>query len=103
MEKVSAMRLLVKANMDTERGNEAIRSGKMPELVKNALERIKPEAAYFGPLDGHRTMLLVVEMADSSQIPPALDPLFTDLHAYVEVTPVMNLDDLQKGLSQLGG
>ncbi|MEU3843204.1 hypothetical protein AB0E88_24585 [Streptomyces sp. NPDC028635] len=95
------MRLLVKATMDTERGNEAIRSGKMPDLVKTALDRIKPEAVYFGPLDGHRSMLMVVDMADSSKIPPALDPLFSDLNAYVEVTPVMNLDELQQGLSQL--
>lgn len=95
------MRLLVKANVDTERGNEAIRSGKMQEAVKDVIDRIKPEAAYFGPLDGHRTMLFVIELEDSSQIPPTLDPLFTELNAFVEVTPVMNLDDLQKGLTQL--
>ncbi|MFI9151065.1 hypothetical protein [Streptomyces sp. NPDC053367] len=95
------MRLLVKANVDTERGNEAIRSGKMPEMIKSTLERVKPEAVYFGPMDGHRTMLMVVDLADSSQIPPTLDAFFTDLNAYVEVTPVMNLEELQKGLSQM--
>jgi hypothetical protein len=97
------MRLLVKANMDTERGNEAIRSGQMPEMIKSTLERIKPEAVYFGPIDGHRTVLMVVDLPDSSQIPPTLDQLFTDLNAFIEVTPVMNLEELQKGLSQLGG
>ncbi|GAA3225081.1 hypothetical protein MTQ10_24670 [Streptomyces sp. XM83C] len=94
------MRLLVKANVDTERSNEAIRSGRMPEMIKETLERIKPEAAYFGPIDGHRTIVLVVDLADSSQIPPTLDALFTDLNAYVEVTPVMNLEEIQKGLAQ---
>ncbi|MFJ8081886.1 hypothetical protein ACIQ6Y_14870 [Streptomyces sp. NPDC096205] len=97
------MRLLVKANVDTERSNETIRNGKMPELIKSTLERIKPEAVYFGPLDGHRTILMVVDLPDSSQIPPTLDQLFTDLNAYIEVTPVMNLEELQKGLSQLAG
>ncbi|MFJ5774964.1 hypothetical protein [Streptomyces sp. NPDC093094] len=95
------MRLLIKANVDTERGNEAIRSGKMPELLRQTVERIKPEAVYFGPMDGHRSILLVVDLADSSEIPPVVDGLFTDLNAYVEVTPVMNMDDLQKGLSRI--
>ncbi|MGC0330552.1 hypothetical protein RKD23_003542 [Streptomyces sp. SAI-170] len=95
------MRLLVKANVDTERSNEVTRSGKMPELIKSTLERVKPEAVYFGPMDGHRTMLMVVDLADSSQIPPTLDALFTELNAYIEVTPVMNLEELQKGLSEL--
>jgi hypothetical protein len=96
------MRLLVKANVDTERGNEAIRSGRMPEMLKETLERIKPEAVYFGPLDGHRTMLLVVDLPDSSLLPPTLDSLYTDLNAYVEVTPIMNLEELQRGLAQRG-
>jgi hypothetical protein len=96
------MRLLVKANVDTERGNEAIRSGKMPELVKSTLERVKPEVAYFGPIDGHRTILMVVDLPDSSKLPPTLDSLFVDLNAFVEVTPVMNLEELQKGLSEIG-
>ncbi|MEW2248493.1 hypothetical protein AB0907_14285 [Streptomyces sp. NPDC006975] len=95
------MRLLVKANVDTERGNEAIKSGKMPEMVKDMLERIKPEAAYFGPMDGHRTMLLVVDLPDSSQLPPTLDVLYRDLNAYVEVTPVMNFEELQKGTARM--
>ncbi|AWT44551.1 MULTISPECIES: hypothetical protein [Streptomyces] len=95
------MRVLVKASVDIDKGNEAIRSGKMADLVKETLEKIKPEAAYFGPLDGHRTMLLVVDLPDSSAIIPTLDPLFSNLDATIEVTPVMNVDDLQKGLSQL--
>ncbi|MGV9275717.1 hypothetical protein [Streptomyces griseosporeus] len=95
------MRVLVKASVDIDKGNEAIRSGTMADLVKETLEKIKPEAAYFGPLDGHRTMLLVVDLPDSSAIIPTLDPLFSNLDATIEVTPVMNVDDLQKGLSQL--
>ncbi|CAL9510316.1 hypothetical protein [Streptomyces sp. enrichment culture] len=97
------MRLLVKANVDTERSNELIHNGRMPELIKSTLERVKPEAVYFAPLDGHRTMLMVVDLPDSSKIPPTLDALFTDLNAYVEVTPVMNLEELQRGLAELAG
>ncbi|MBM7088556.1 hypothetical protein G3I31_13625 [Streptomyces sp. SID9913] len=95
------MRVMLKATLDTEKANEVVRSGRMPELVKETLQRLQPEAAYFGPLGGRRTCLLVLDLADSSQIPAAGDPFFTEFGAEVEMTPVMNAEDLQKGLSQL--
>ncbi|MFF4471795.1 hypothetical protein ACFYZ3_19775 [Streptomyces sp. NPDC001599] len=96
------MRVLLKATLDTDKANEAIRSGKLPELINRTLEHIKPEAAYFGPLGGRRTALMVFDMQDSSELPPTGEPFFTELNAEVEVSPIMNADDLRKGLSQLG-
>ncbi|MBT2410152.1 hypothetical protein J7I94_06210 [Streptomyces sp. ISL-12] len=96
------MRVILKATLDTEKANEAIRSGKMPELMKDALDHLRPEAAYFGPLGGRRTALLVFDMADSSDLPATGEPFFTQFNAEVEVCPVMNGEDLQKGLAQLG-
>ncbi|MFD0312021.1 hypothetical protein [Streptomyces sp. NPDC127119] len=95
------MRVLLKATMDTERANEAIRSGKMPELMKEALDHLKPEAAYFGALGGRRTALLFLDMRDSSELPAMGEPFFTQFDAEVEVSPIMNGEDLRKGLSQL--
>jgi hypothetical protein len=95
------MRVMLKATLDTEKGNEVIRAGKMPQIIQEAVEKLRPEAAYFGPMGGRRTCFLVFDMQDSSQMPPALEPFFTDLNAEIEVCPVMNGDDLQKGLSQL--
>ncbi|CAM5535452.1 hypothetical protein STAFG_1357 [Streptomyces afghaniensis 772] len=95
------MRVMLKATLDTEKGNEAIRGGKMPQIMQEAMEKLKPEAAYFGPAGGRRTCFLVFDMQESSQMPPALEPFFTDLSAEIEVFPIMNSDDLQKGLSQL--
>lgn len=63
------MRVLFKAQFDTEKGNEGIRSGKLPEVLKETLDRLKPEAAYFGPEDGHRTCWMVIDMKDSSEMP----------------------------------
>ncbi|MFH8445285.1 hypothetical protein ACH4D3_29200 [Streptomyces sp. NPDC018026] len=97
------MRVLLKATLDTEKANEAIRSGKLPELINRTLDHIKPEAAYFGPLGGRRTALMVFDMQDSSELPPTGEPFFTELNAEVEVSPIMNADDLRKGLSQLAG
>ncbi|GAA2261031.1 hypothetical protein GCM10010415_24530 [Streptomyces atrovirens] len=95
------MRVLLKATMDTEKTNELIRSGKMPEVMKEALDRLQPEAAYFGPVGGQRTALLVFDLADSSELPPTGEPFFTEMNARVEVTPIMNAEDLQKGLSAM--
>jgi hypothetical protein len=95
------MRVMLKATLDTEKGNEAIRGGKLPQIMQEAMEKLKPEAAYFGPTGGRRTCFLVFDMQESSQMPPSLEPFFTDLNAEIEIFPVMNSDDLQKGLSQL--
>ncbi|MBT3154970.1 hypothetical protein HTV45_29550 [Streptomyces sp. CHD11] len=96
------MRVMLKATLDTEKSNELLRSGKMPERVKEILDRLQPEAAYFGPLGGRRTMVLVLHMQDSSEVPPVGEPFFSQMNAEVEMTPVMNVDDLRKGLSGLG-
>lgn len=96
------MRVLLRATLDTEKANEAVRSGKLPEVISRTLDQLKPEAAYFGPLGGRRTALLVFDMQDSSELPPTGEPFFTELNAEVEVSPIMNADDLRKGLSQLG-
>ncbi|MDQ0750131.1 hypothetical protein QF034_004362 [Streptomyces africanus] len=96
------MRVLLKASMDTEKANEAIRNGTLGKLVQESLEQIKPEAAYFTADHGKRTAFLVFDMQDSSQMPVLSEPFFLQLGAEISYTPVMNLEDLQKGLSQLG-
>ncbi|GAA3500508.1 hypothetical protein GCM10019016_076140 [Streptomyces prasinosporus] len=96
------MRVMLKVTLDTEKSNELLRSGEMPGRIKEILDRLQPEAAYFGPLGGRRTMLLVLHMQDSSEVPPVGEPFFTHMNAEVEMCPVMNAEDLQKGLSRLG-
>ncbi|WP_338897036.1 hypothetical protein WBG99_16495 [Streptomyces sp. TG1A-60] len=94
------MRMMMKARMDTQLSNQATKGGTMPKSLKSAIERLKPEAAYFTP-EGGRTMFLVFDMKDSSQLPSITDPLFQEMGAEVTFEPVMNLDDLQKGLATL--
>ncbi|MEV2211036.1 hypothetical protein AB0H86_05985 [Streptomyces sp. NPDC050997] len=96
------MRVLLKASMDTEKANEAIRNGSLGKLIQESVEQIKPEAAYFTADHGKRTAFLVFDMQDSSQMPVLSEPFFLNLGAEISYTPVMNLDDVQKGLSQLG-
>lgn len=99
---MSAMRMLFKARFDTEKSNEAIRNGTLGKMMQASMEQVKPEAAYFTADGGHRTCFMVFDMQDSSQMPAIAEPFFLDLGAEVTYTPVMNAEDMQKGLAALG-
>ena len=88
--------------MPVESGNQAIKDGTLGAVVQRAAERWKPEAMYFTTFNGERTAYLVFDLPDSSGIPSFAEPFFAELNANLELAPVMNGDDLQKGLSQLG-
>ena len=88
--------------MPVESGNQAIKDGTLGAVMQRAGERWKPEAMYFATVNGERTAYLVFDLPDASGIPSFAEPFFTELNAGVELAPVMNGDDLQKGLSQLG-
>ena len=95
------MRMMLKATMPVDAGNDAIRSGKLKKTLQQVIAELKPEAAYFLPEGGQRTALLVINMEQSSQIPPVVEPFFLGVNAKVELIPCMNGDDLEKGLSGL--
>ena len=95
------MRMLLKAVMDTEAANEASRAGQLGEITNALVENLKAEAAYFVADDGQRSCLIVFDMEDSSQIPVICEPLFLGAKAKITLQPCMNLEDLQKGLSQV--
>jgi hypothetical protein len=43
--------------------------------------------------------MMFFDMNDASDIPVIVEPLFAGLNARVQLLPVMNADDLQKGLN----
>lgn len=97
------MRTLLKVSMPVEKSNEAIMSGALKETVQSAMERLKPEAAYFFPDElGRRSFIMVFDMEESWQIPPMVEPLFRILDASIHLTPVMNGEDLERGLKEAG-
>ncbi len=98
-----AMRMLLKAQMDTQKVNQANREGTLQETLRQVMDDLQPEAAYFYPEDGKRTMLLIFDMQDPSQIPPTAEPLFQAGEASISLTPVMNIEDLQSGLQKALG
>jgi hypothetical protein len=96
------MRMLLRARIDTDAGNAAVPNGTVERIVKEFIDKAKPEACYFFADQGRRSASFIFDMEDSSQIPALVEPMFRELKADVQLTPVMNLDDLQKGLSALG-
>jgi hypothetical protein len=96
------MRMMMKAQMDTAAGTKSIQEGRMPALMQSMMEKLKPEAAYFGPDSGQRTAFIIFDMDDPSELPAITEPLFSELNARVEFFPVMDRDDLERGLSRLG-
>jgi hypothetical protein len=93
------MRMLLVATVGS--GSEAAPSD-MAKTILATVERIKPEATYFGPLRGQRTMFAVFDLDDPGQLPKISEPLFK-IGAVVEIVPAMNLEDLQRGLVAIGG
>ena len=96
------MRVLVTVSIPAEAGSRAIKDGTIAKVVQETADRWKPEAMYFGSQHGKRTMFMVLDLADPSQMPPFAEPLFAGLDASIDLTPVMNAEDLQRGMAQLG-
>jgi len=94
------MRMMMKVQIPTDAGNAAIKDGSLPQIVGGALATLKAEAAYFTTEDGMRTGLIFFEMADSSDIPPAAEPLFLGLGAKITLAPVMNADEMRAGVGR---
>ena len=95
------MRTLVRVTLDMAAGNKAVADGSLPKVIQSTMEKLHPEAAYFHTVDGNRSCFMVFDMKDASEIPGIAEPFFQQLNAKVEFTPVMNAEDLQKGLGQL--
>jgi hypothetical protein len=95
------MRMMMKVKLDAEAGSRGIQDGSLPQAMQETLGQLKPEAAYFGPEGGVRTAFIVFDLADPSQLPAVSEPLFRLGKGTVEMFPVMNQEDLQKGLQQI--
>ena len=88
--------------MPVEHGNEAAKSGALQQSIQSTIEALKPEAAYFYPENGKRTAIMIFDMEGSWQLPKTVEPLFQNLGASIDLTPVMNGEDLQRGFEEAG-
>ena len=97
------MRMLMQVKIPHAEFNRAVRDGSAGGKLKQILEETKPEAVYFTERDGQRGALMIVDLAEPSQVPRFAEPWFLTFNADVEFHVVMSPDDLGRaGLDQLG-
>ena len=96
--RVNPMRFLVEARIPTEPGNRAIDDPGFLQNIEGAAKALHAEAVYAHARDGERTITMVTNMDNASEMVAIAEPLF---HMGVRVTffPTMNLDDLKRGVT----
>lgn len=92
---------MLRITFPAEQGNKAFRDGSLQETLQSFMKEHKPEAAYFLPQQGMRCALLFFDLKATNDIPRVVEPLFHRLNATVEMTPVMNADDLMAGIEKV--
>jgi hypothetical protein len=92
--------MMMKVSIPVEAGNKGVKEGLLPKTVMAFVDQMKPEACYFTALDGKRTAFLVFDLKDPSMIPTVAEPFFMNLEASIEMSPVMNLEDMKMGVEK---
>ena len=88
------MRFMLTFRIPMEEGNAAIKDGSIGPTLEAIIDELKPEAAYFGPIEGARGGYLVVNFDEPSEIPAVAEPLFLGLGATVRISPVFTPEEL---------
>ena len=86
----------MKVELPVEVANELSAEGKLGPTIKQILEQLEPEAAYFTAAGGERAGFIFFEISDASEIPRVAEPWFHAFEASVEILPVMVPADLEK-------
>lgn len=88
------MRILLNVEMPHEPFNTLAREGIAGNKLRQILETLRPEAAYFTEMDGKRTGILVVEIDKASEVPRIAEPFFLTFNADVRMRVCMTPEDL---------
>jgi len=94
------MRMMMKVSIPVEAGNKGVKEGGLPKTVMAFVEQMKPEACYFTSEGGKRTALFFFDLKDPTMIPSAAEPFFMNLNASIDLSPVMNLEDMKVGVEK---
>jgi hypothetical protein len=86
--------------MPTESGNKMLADPNFPKKLEGVLNQIKPEAVYFAPIEGERGIYMIVNLPSADMIATIAEPLWMTFNCKLDLTPLMELSDLQKGLQK---
>jgi hypothetical protein len=80
-----------------------VKDGTAGQKFQRILEDTKPEAVYFTEYDGRRGAIMIVNVADPSNVPALAEPWFLLFDADVEFHVVMGPEDLGRaGIEAIG-
>jgi len=97
------MRMVMRVDFPVKPFNTLVRNGTVGAKIQQALDDIKPEAAYFSEQDGRRGGFLIIDVTDPSQIPSFAEPFFLTFNAEVRFRIAMTPEDLGRAdLEALG-
>jgi hypothetical protein len=94
------MRFLIHAKIPTEAGNLMLQDPNLLSKLQTYIKKVNAEATYFFEEEGDRIAVFIVDIAQASEIPVLIEPLFSGMGARVELHPVMSFDDLKNGIPQ---
>jgi hypothetical protein len=88
------MRMIMQVQFPIEPFNTLVKNGTAGAKIKQILEAIKPEHAWFGERDGKRGGLFIVNIDGPSDVPRLAEPWFLTFNAEVEFRVAMTPEDL---------
>ncbi len=97
------MRMMMLVQLPIEPFNTAVKNGTAAAKMKQIMDAIKPEQAWFGEREGKRGGILIVNVDSGSDIPRLAEPWFLSFNAEVEFRVTMTPEELGRAdLNALG-
>ncbi len=88
------MHLMLRFSIPVQKGNDAVSDGSMALALRELVEKVNPEAAYFHLDDGCRAGTIIFDASDQPQMAMINEPLFAKLEARIDIQPVISLEEL---------
>ena len=92
------MRLMMNFKIPTDAGNKAGDEHRIGKAIEKLVADTGATEAYFFMKDGMRAGVIFFEETDQANLPRYNEPLMEALGAEIDIVPVLNLDDLKRGL-----
>jgi hypothetical protein len=89
------MKFIIEVGFPHEPFNTYVRKGVAGDKIGESLGSIRPEVVYFTDNGVGRGAVMIVDIADASQVPSVTEPLLLNFDATVHWRIAMSPEDLQ--------